>query len=485
MTIDELHQLLEELVQTPKECEWIEFKADNSDIEMVGRYLSALSNGACLNNKPFGYLVYGVKDDNHSIIGTNFNPLKAKKGKEEIEHWLIQRLIPAIDFKIYYFQYKKGINIALFIIPATLNVPVRFLHQSYIRIGSITRELKEFPEKERNIWKNTENTEFEKGIASQNNPEEKIFELLDYPKYFELLKLPVPFDKNAVLQKFEEERFIVKKSLAYDITNLGAILFAKELDKFENLARKAIRVILYKGRNRLKTTKEHVSNKGYAVDFANIIDYIDGQLPTNEEIGNAFRVQIKVYPKLAIRELVANAIIHQDFNEKGTSVAVEIFEDRIEISNPGKPLIETLRFIDHKPQSRNEKLAFFMRRINICEERGSGIDKVINECEVHQLPAPNFFDNGNYTNVIIYAPKTLRQLDQTDKIRACYQHCSLKYVSGEFMSNLTLRERFAIDEKNYSTVSRIIRDSIDEKLIKEYNPENKANRYSKYLPYWA
>jgi len=148
-------------------------------------------------------------------------------------------------------------------------------------------------------------------------------------------------------------------------------------------------------------------------------------------------------------------------------------------------LIETQHFIDHRPQSRNEKFAYFMRRINICEERGKGIDKVITQCEKHQLPAPNFIANDNNTNVVLYAPKTLRQLDQTDKIRACYQHCVLKYVSHDYMTNQTLRERFAIDEKNYSTVSRIIRDTINENLIKEYNPENKANRYTKYLPYWA
>jgi len=484
MTQNELTNLLEEQIKITYECEWIEFKENNSDIEMIGKYLSALSNAACYRNKDFGYLIYGVKDNDHTIVGTTFNPLKAKKGNEEIKHWLLQRLSPKIDFQIYFFQYQNK-DIAIFTIPATINTPVRFSHTAYIRIGSITRELKEFPEIERKIWDNSENTEFEKGIAISNISTDKLFELLDYAKYYELLKLPQPFDKEIIIQKMEEENFIIKKLQSFDVTNLGAILFARELDKFEKLSRKAIRIILYKGKNRLTTIKEHPSNKGYAIDFAAIIDYIDDQLPTNEEIGKAFREQIKVYPKLAIRELVANAIIHQDFHVSGTSVSIEIFDDRIEISNPGKPLIETQRFIDHKPQSRNEKLAYFMRRINICEERGSGIDKVINECEIHQLPAPNFLDNGNYTNVILYAPKTLRQLDLTDKIRACYQHCSLKYVSGEFMTNQSLRERFAIDEKNYSTVSRIIGATKSENLIKEYNPENKANKYTKYLPYWA
>ena len=84
---------------------------------------------------------------------------------------------------------------------------------------------------------------------------------------------------------------------------------------------------------------------------------------------------------------MANALIHQDFSLTGTGPTVEIFADRIEVTNPGTPLIDTLRFIDEPPQSRNETLAATMRRLNICEERGSGIDKVISQVELYQLPA--------------------------------------------------------------------------------------------------
>lgn len=114
-----------------------------------------------------------------------------------------------------------------------------------------------------------------------------------------------------------------------------------------------------------------------------------------------------MYPPLAIRELVANALIHQDFNLTGTGPMIEIFSDRIEITNPGVPLIDTLRFIDEPPISRNEILASLMRRLNICEERGSGIDKVIFQVEMFQLPAPDFQVTSNHTKAILYAPKDL------------------------------------------------------------------------------
>ncbi len=248
---------------------------------------------------------------------------------------------------------------------------------------------------------------------------------------------------------------------------------------------KSTGIIFYKGKGRFETIQERQIDKGYAIAFDEMIDYIDDKLPQNQVIEKAFRKEVKMYPKIAIRELVANALIHQDFTIRGTSVMIEIFIDRIEITNPGAPLIETLRFIDHNPVSRNEKIASFMRRINICEERGTGIDKVIIESELFQLPAPKFHGDKEFTRVFLYAQKTLRQMDKQEKIRACYQHCSLKYVLNELMSNQTLRKRFNIAEKNYSTGSRIIKETIEDGLIKEFDPENKARRYSKYIPFWA
>ena len=217
----ELHKLLENLVCQPSETEWIEFKVDYQTPEIIGERLSALANGACLQNQKYGYLIFGVEDKAHSIVGTNFKPMTTKKG--------------------------------------------------------------------------------------------------------------------------------------------------------------------------------------------------------NEEIGKALRKTVRMYPELAIRELVANALIHQDLYERGSAPVVEIFSDRIEITNPGTPLITTMRFIDEY-QSRNEKLASLMRRVGICEEQGSGIDKVIFQVEVFQLPAPEFMATEKHTKVILYAYQKLSDMNRKDRIRACYQH---------------------------------------------------------------
>ncbi|HCA79990.1 MAG TPA: hypothetical protein DEP53_09685 [Bacteroidetes bacterium] len=236
----------------------------------------------------------------------------------------------------------------------------------------------------------------------------------------------------------------------------------------------------------MRTVKEQTGKRGYASGFEGIIKYVNDLLPSNEVIKQALRKQVKMYPELAIRELVANALIHQDFLITGSGPMVEIFSDRIEVSNPGRPIISTMRFIDHPPRSRNEILASFMRRVNICEERGSGIDKVVSQAELFQLPAPAFSTEAeDFLKVVLYAHKPFARMQKEDKVRACYQHCCLRYVSNERMSNQTLRVRFKISDKNYPIASRIISETIKAGQIKPSDPESASKKFATYVPYWA
>ena len=481
MIVSEFERLLNELISLPKETEWVEFKHNNSNPQEIGEYISALSNSALYHQKSNGYLVFGIEDGSHKIIGTTFKPSLEKIGNQELENWLATQLSPRIDFTIDEVIISDK-AIVIIKIDAATQQPTHFRGNAYIRIGSYKKTLDDHPNREKKLWQNDQL--FEEGIALKDLSPDNVLELIDYPTLFDLLRLPLPSNKKGIMDKLLQEKIVQYFGGKYDITNLGAILFAKNINAFEHLSRKALRVIIYKGINRINTVKEQNGVKGYAVGFEGLIKYIEDQLPTNEEMGKALRKNVPVYPILSIRELVANAIIHQDFSVRGTSPMVEIFDNRIEITNSGKPLINPLRFIDHTPQSRNEILAKFMRRLNICEERGSGIDKVVSECELYQLPAPDFVEGDNFLRVILYAPKTLRQMDRRDKVRACYQHSCLKYVSGEIMSNQTLRDRFKIEENNYPIVSRIIADSIEDGLIKPYDADNKSKKYAKYVPFW-
>jgi predicted HTH transcriptional regulator len=270
----------------------------------------------------------------------------------------------------------------------------------------------------------------------------------------------------------------------WDITNLGGILFAKNLDAFKGLSRKAMRVIVYDGKGRVKTIREQVGRKGYASGFEGLIDFLDAFLPRNEVIGKALRKDVPMYPEPAIRELVANALIHQDFSVTGSSPMIEIFADRMEITNPGLPLVKTERFLDTPPRSRNEDLAAIMRRVGICEERGSGVDKVVFETEYYQLPAPLFETVEGNTRAVLFAHRSLNDMDRSDKVRACYLHACLRFVERNPMTNSSLRDRFGIHEKNSAIASRIIRDTIEDELIRPYDP-NQGKKYAKYVPFWA
>lgn len=208
---------------------------------------------------------------------------------------------------------------------------------------------------------------------------------------------PLPDNRAGILARLTAERGIAPKGSQFAITNLGAILFAKKLKAFDRLARKALRVVIYQGTSRVETIKEQPGAKGYAIGYEGAVGFIRDQLPQNEQIHESLRKEVRMYPEIAICELVANAIIHQDFSLTGTGPMVEIISDRIEFTNPGRPLIDPLRFIDEPPRSRNKTLAALMRRMNICEDRGSGVDKVIFNIELFQLPAPDFQVTDNHT----------------------------------------------------------------------------------------
>ncbi len=181
---------------------------------------------------------------------------------------------------------------------------------------------------------------------------------------------------------------------------------------------------------------------------------------------------------------MANALIHQDFFVTGAAPMVEIFEDRLEITNPGAPLVDTQRFVDTPPKSRNEALVSLMRRTGICEERGSGWDKVVGQTEAYQLPAPLIETGDWYTRVILFASRPLTKMTKPDRIRAVYLHACLRYVNQEHTTNASVRKRFGIESQNIAAASRLIKEAVDADRIVPYDPAA-APRLMRYVPVWA
>ncbi len=475
-----------------RESEWIEFKHNNEDPNMIGEYISALANSATLHNIAKAYLVYGIEDETFKMIGTEFKPKIKKVGNEELENWLHRLFEPSVEFVIYEIECDDLI-FSIFEIDCANHRPISFSGAEYIRVGSYKKKLKDHAEKERKLWSKFSSFCFEEDIAKKNLSSKETIELLNYKSFFSLMK--ISYDENInneeyIINKLHEYQLIKidKQTLQISnisITNMGAILFANNLSNFPSLDRKKVRIIKYKGNGKFNTEFEQEEQKGYAIGFQSLIKFIMDKLPRNEIIKDAIREDLALYPEIAMRELIANALIHQDFSVRGTNPMIEIFDNRIEIINSGKPLIDILRLIDYQPKSRNEKLASLMRKMGICEERGSGIDKVIMNIELFQLPAPKFIAEDDFFKVIIFAPLKFEDMDKDDRIRATYQHCSLKFLNQEYMTNSTLRKRFGLQDKQHSKASKVISDTLERKLIKPADPENKSTKHIKYIPFYG
>jgi predicted HTH transcriptional regulator len=480
----EAERLVDELRAQRSEREWFEFKENKADPEDIGEYISALSNGAALVGQPRGFIVWGVHDASREVVGTTFSPREAKVGNEDLESWLSHMLSPRVDFTIHEHEV-RGRRVVIFEIPAALHTPVRFRSDEFIRVGSYNKKIRDYPEKERALWRILARSNFEDGIGADDVSADQVVDLLDYPTYFTMSKRPLPTDRDAIIESLLAERFVARAGRdRYGITNLGAILFARRLSDV-GLARKGVRAVIYKGVDRTETVREQTGYRGYAIGFENLINFINDNTPLREIIGQAIRTERRMFPEIAIRELTANALIHQDFRLTGTGPMVEIFSDRVEITNPGVPLMDVRRLLDLPPQSRNDSVGAMMRRLGICEERGTGIDKVISSVELAQLPAPEFRVTDNHTRVILFAHRKLRAMSREDRIRACYQHAALLYVSSHQLTNATLRERLGIASANYAMASRIIAETVDAGLIKAYDPTNRSKKHARYVPFWA
>jgi ATP-dependent DNA helicase RecG len=311
-----------------------------------------------------------------------------------------------------------------------------------------------------------------------------VVDSLDTQTFFELLKLPYPNDRQGVINRLIDQRLVDNNDARYSIRRIGGLLLAKNLEHFPEISRKAPRVVVYTGNSKLETRLDQNGHRGYAVGFQELVTFVMQQMPQNEIIENALRKRVKLLPENSIRELIAKCLIHQDLRIGGASPMIEIYPNRVVISNPGEPVVKVDRFIDGY-QSRNERLADFMRRMNICEERGSGIDRVIHESEVYQLPAPRFESDPHRTMITVYGPQSFEAMDREDRTRACYQHCALKWVLNERMTNQTLRQRFGLSEGRAAVASQVISATIELGMIKPDDAVGASRKYARYLPFWA
>lgn len=457
--------------QTPSEHQRLEFKEAKTqfDSHRLHEYCVALAN------EGGGFLVLGVADrPPRAVVGTRafLDPVAAA-----------EKLFQAVGFRVDIEEviHPDG-RVLVFHIPSRPRGTAYHLDGKYLmRAGEALVPMSEdhlrriFAEGEPDWLEDHSRT----GLDAQT-----VIELLDTQSFFDLFKLPFPTERGGVIDRLLRERLIDEANGSFSIRRLGALLLAKRLDDFPDLSRKAARVVVYTGNSKLDTRLDQTGGKGYAVGFQGLVGFVMSHLPQNEVIEDALRKEVKLVPEVVVRELIANALIHQDFAVGGASVMVEIYSNRVEISNPGIPIVPVERFIDGY-QSRNERLADLMRRLGICEEKSSGVDRVVQAAELYQLPAPDFYAGFQRTVVTIFGLRPFDEMDRNDRVRACYQHCALKWVMSERMTNQSLRERFRLAEDKAAIASQMIAATIEAGMIKPDESVGSSRKFARYLPFWA
>ena len=185
--------LIGDLRKLKAETNLIEFKVSDADPAKIGRTICALSNAARLADQHFGYMLWGIRDGDHEVVGTTFQPHSAKAQKYPLEFWLAGT--------------------------------------AYLRIGSATPTLSEYPDRLKALWDRLRPYFWERGIAAQFVTRDEVLERLNYQSYFQLTGQPLPTTPAAVLKNLAGDGLVIKDvGGRWSITNLGAILFANRLD---------------------------------------------------------------------------------------------------------------------------------------------------------------------------------------------------------------------------------------------------------------
>jgi len=439
------------------------------------------------NSPGGGFIVFGIEDKTAKPIGIT---------KEEADN-IIERLAnlcrdgvdPLVSMDHSIEEYEEHPLLFIHIKEGAVK-PVHLsnktIEDSFIRSGGSTRKASR--QEIGGLMLNSKTPVFEELHASKLKNQVQVMTLLDYAGIYKLLGKPVPSIADEIMYWLVQEKMIVDvDGQGFYITNFGALAAAQSLNEFDSLSRKSIRVIKYEGKNKSGGSKEYPGNKGYAIGFEALINFIKSLLPGSEVIKHALREETSVYPEIALRELIANALIHQDFSIRGSGPMIEIFEDRIEISNPGRllPSKKIDRLIRTTPESRNEILAQAFRRYNICEERGSGFEKTVVAIELYGLPPLKFEETENSFKTVLSAPKTFAEMSESERVDACYQHSIIQYYGNGGMNNASLRVRFGMHDKQASQISRLIKESIELGRIKPKDPDSDSKKFTMYIPYWA
>ncbi|MDP2604064.1 MAG: putative DNA binding domain-containing protein [Deltaproteobacteria bacterium] len=392
MITGDLQNKLDQLLRLDSETEWVEFKRNNDKPEEIGEYLSAISNGAALHGKKFGYIVWGVEAGTHKVVGTTFQPKRRKIGGEELENWLLRLLTPRIDFTIHAFE-RSQLPVVLFEIQAANSTPVRFKQEAFIRVGSYKKKLKDFPEKERKLWNILSNTqadwsaEFVEGAGLDDlDPQAIQFARVQYQK-----KYP---HQTAELSGWDDATFLnkAKVCIGSKLTHAALLLLGKE-ESTHFLSPSQVRITwVLRDENNIEKDYQHFTAPLILASdqlLGKIRNLTIRHLPS----GTLFPHEITQYDPWVIRETLHNCVAHQDYSAGGRINVVETPESLL-FTNLGSFIpgtVEEMIRSDAPPEVyRNPFLAQAMVNLNMIDTIGSGIKRMFTLQRQRSFPMPDY-----------------------------------------------------------------------------------------------
>lgn len=462
-TREEQIALLEHLLDIARrrkeagETEWLEFKTNISEshssitYEGVGKYISGISNVACLKDKAYGYLVLGVQDGTWDIVGTNLRMAEAKISNQDYELWLRKNLSPMISFEIEEFDY-NGNHIVMFIIPATNSEPVNFKGEAYVRVGSNLTKLKDFPDYIRKIYhsQNDWSGEIIDEATFDDLDPEAIAKAREWyaNKHEHLREEMKVWDDTTFLNKAR----ITKKG---KITNTAILLLGKP--ESEHLISPAI------ARIRWILKDSNGNERDYSIEtcpFVLAVSRIFSKIRNlkyrymNPALLELVPDELETYDPFTIREALNNAIAHQDYSYHGMINVIE-HEDRLIFSNVGGFIPDNIHNVlqNDAPEERyrNPFLVGAMVELKMVDTIGSGIRRMFNLQKQRFFPMPDYDFSDNKVKLTIVS----KVLDMDYAALLAKDH-SLNLMEMELLSRIQMHRNLTDYEIAYLRKRKLV-----------------------------
>ncbi len=374
-------------------------------------------------NSAGGYVLIGI-DNGNQIVGGEIDNNKRSA---------IQDAIGEISPMLHYNMYRvevDGKDVWVIDVPSGKNKPYFFSGSTYIREGENCQKLTNVDE-----------------IRDAFQRNDRI--------YFDAIPLPkVDLRKELDEDNFREFRYaaglgmdisneqILENLQVYDENNDaksgGVLFFAKHPENIYFHA--VIRCVLFKGTDKVYILDDKTFGGPLLLQYNRAIEWLKGKLQVSYEMeGTGPRKEIWEIPLSVFKESIINALSHRDYYEQGASIMIEMYDDRVEITNPGDLLPVVAKNFGRKSLSRNPLIFRLFTRMHLVEHVGSGIPRMKKDMLEAGLPEPVFETEGMFT-VIFKRPAAMRA------IKGKVNGSQITTIQREILSAITERPTITMDE---------------------------------------